>query len=189
MPNRRPSRPLEANWYVFKPGDIVLCQTGTEWGRFTRLYHWLVGDWGHAMMYVFDKDDMPYFIEARPKKGVSLIGGSQYHGKHIMVLRPKNDVGYGILAANEAKERAFDPDTIYGFTDIIVCVIKLIHKKLGEPVAPWKPNKWVICSELIAECYGTVGLNLDTGSGIPLPGDFVNCPQLEKIFEGELVIR
>ena len=180
---------IDCSWYTFMPGDIVLCQTGNEWGMFKPLFKWLVGDWGHAMMYVFDKDEMTYFVEARPKKGVSLVSGGNYKGAHIMVLRLKDNAPYyGVLASSDAKERAFDPDTLYGFADIISCVIKLFAKKFGKKIEAWRPNKWVICSELVWECYGTAGVDLDTGPGIPLPGDFATCPQLEKIFEGELVV-
>lgn len=180
---------IEGNWYTFTPGDIVLCQTGNEWGVFKPLFRWLVGNWGHAMMYVFDKDDVPYFVEARPKKGVSLVSGKNYDKYHIAVMRLKDNAPYyGVLAANDAKERAFDPDTLYGFADIFSCIMKLFAKKFGKKIAAWRPNKWVICSELVWECYGMAGIDLDTGPGIPLPGDFESCPQLEKIFEGELVV-
>ena len=180
---------VEAKWFSFMPGDVVLCATGNKWGIFKPLFKWLVGEFGHAMLYVFEKDGMPYFVEARPKKGVSIVGGGNYRGTHIKILRLKDNAPYyGVLAASDAKERAFDPSTLYGFADIVSCVVKLFSQKLGKPIKAWRPNKWVICSELVWECYGMAGIDLDVGPGIPLPADFATCPQLESIFEGELVV-
>lgn len=189
---------VDAPWYQFQPGDIIVCQTGTEWGVFKPLFKWLVGDYGHAMLYAFDKDGMPYFVEARPKKGVSIVSGKQYNLKKVVIMRAPNFEKYGKAAAQEALDRASDPSTVYGFNDIITCVVKLVYEKLGRPIARWVPNKWTICSELVWECYATVGLELDLRTdeeierqfeqGIPLPGEFITCGQLEKIFEGELVI-
>lgn len=188
----------DAKWYHFKPGDIIICQTGTEWGLLKPLFKWLVGDWGHAMLYAFEHDGTPYFVEARPKKGVSIVSGKQYNLKKVAILRMREDEAVGVAAAKEALDRASDPSTIYGFNDIITCVVKLIHEKLKKPIAKWVPNKWTICSELVWECYATAGVDLDLRTpeevinceemGIPLPGDFLNCPDLEKVFEGELVI-
>jgi len=187
------SMSTKANLIAFQPGEIVLCATGNEWGVFKPLFKYLVGKWGHAMIYTFDmknfmNQDIPWFVEARPKKGVSIVSGRNYQGYHIAVFRVKGYPELGILAADEAEKRASDPETLYDFHGILLCILKLFDKKLGRKIQAWKPNKWVICSELVAECYSTIGLNLELGSGIPLPGDFYTCPQLEKVFEGELII-
>ena len=184
-------------WFDYQVGDIVLCQTGTEWGILRPLFRWLVGKWGHAMIYAFDYDGVPYFVEARPKKGVSVVGGDQYEGTKVAVLRPKYP-WYCPLAVKEAMSRASDPSTLYDFNDIFTCILKLIYEKLGRPVRHWEPDKYTICSELVWECYAEVGLELDLRTpkefltdeemGIPLPGDFLNSSTLELVYEGELLL-
>jgi uncharacterized protein YycO len=184
-------------WFDYQPGDIILCQTGTEWGILKPLFKWLVGKWGHAMIYVFDFDGVPYFVEARPKKGVSVVGGDQYEGAKVAVLRSKYP-WYPDKAVKEALERASDPSTLYDFNDIFTCVIKLIHEKLGRPIHHWEPDKYTICSELVWECYAEAGLELDLRTayeiqkkkemGIPLPGDFLKTNALEVVYYGGLLL-
>lgn len=171
-----------------RPGDIVLTRVGQEWGFLRPLVNWLLDGWGHAMIYVFNQNGVPYFVEARPKKGVSLVSARGYAGEECAVYRLKNSPYSASLAAEAALRWVDDPSALYGFIDIPLFVIpKLILRKLGIRLSTpkWEADHFNMCSELVWVCYAEVQCRFPDEE-IPLPADFTKFPGLECVYEGRL---
>ena len=163
-----------------KPGDILLTQAGHEWGVFAPILRWLVGKWGHAMIY----EGNGLVIEARPKKGVSRVELDEYLGTYAKVMRYP-DPTTAQKAAEAAGEIADSPNSLYDFPLIPKILVNLVLRKFGIHRGRYKPDSLYVCSELVWEAYKRAGVIL-YDKGIPLPGDLERYPQLQKIMEGRL---
>ena len=176
--------------FKLQPLDILVFEivTNSLWDRIER---WGLGNpYGHVGMYLGGPFQDFYESAAR---GVLITNIQWQFGKTCMVMRPKPEVidDSGPTLINIAHEIEGTYDAYYGYEDILWFVIpRLILGKLGLPI-PLKYHREVhmICSEAVAEVFWRVNMKVLPMDIVPLPGDFINSPILDRVWEGPLSLQ
>ena len=153
-----------SNEYVPRPGDYGVVKTNGPLGKAIRVG--TLSRWNHAVIYMGDG----VIIEARPT-GVKFGSIKEYPNIAW------NQHEYGLTDEKRTKIVNFAIDQIgkpYGYFDIFLILFRILGLKL-PPAKFWVKlarRQGYICSELVAEAYGSAGYTL---SGKPdalvTPGD------------------
>ena len=125
-----------------------------------------ISRWNHAFIYIGDGN----IIEARPKEGVVIRSVSEYD--KIAWNQHQN------LTTKQRKQIIERANSLlgkkYGFLDISILVLRILGFKFfnGKILEKMVMRQGIICSELVAICYDSAGINLiDKPEYLVTPGD------------------
>ena len=179
--------------FTLESGDIIVYRLGRgDWGILRPLVRWLLGSpYCHVgLFWAWTKRNLPLTIESIGR-GVMIRSLLSYQGRYVKVMRWKGDDArkVGLKVAKAAERLADNPKSWYGYFDIPRYVLpRLIWRKLTGATSGfgYQRNQFFICSELCAQAFRDAGFPLFNGYFIPLPGDFVDWPLFQEVWEGKL---
>lgn len=125
-----------------------------------------ISRWNHAFIYVGNGK----IIEARPKEGIVLKETSQYDK---IAWNQHQDLTKAQRTAIVEKAQSLIGKT-YGFLDIAILGLRILGFKFikGKFLEKLAMRQGIICSELVAICYDSSGINLiDKPEHLVTPGD------------------
>jgi hypothetical protein len=158
------------------------------------LERWALGNpYTHVRIYFgqltfLGRPSGPLFYESR-SRGVILTGCRQFIGQKMVVMRLKPQYNFYLDSIREQMfEIATDEQSFYDYLCIPTMALpRLLCEKLGIPLPlKYQRNPWMNCSEAGAEPFWQVNLEVLDSGVLPLPGDFVTSPLLDKVNVGEL---
>ncbi len=169
-----------------QPLDILVFELAdSPWDKVEK---WALGSqYEHVGIYLGGKWHDFYESGAR---GTLITPIHNQFGKRCVVLRPDTDfIGNKAdqVIAN-AKAIAGSYDAYYGWIDIQWFVLpKLMLTKLHLPIPlKYHRDKFMICSEAVAEAFWRASLDILPEDVIPMPADFIESLGLTIIWEGVL---
>jgi hypothetical protein len=169
--------------------DVLLyVDEGTGWTSVVS--RWAIGRYHHAAMYLEKFCSIPLLYQSTGR-GVGLDSLSLDTGKLVMVMRPEYVYPeHQIKIATIAIAIASDPQSYYDYLAIVSsCLPRVLEEKF-----PWLPlplkyqrDKYMICSEAVAEAFWRADIEVLPKDVIPLPGDFLTSPVLKIMGEGRVM--
>jgi hypothetical protein len=170
--------------------DVLLfVDEGTGWTDV--LSRWAIGRYNHAAMYLEKFCSIPLLYQSTGR-GVGLDSLLLETGRLVMVMRPENvdPETFQAKVSTNAIAIASDPQSYYDYLAIVTsCLPRVLEEKF-----PWLPiplkyqrDKYMICSEAVAECYWRSDIDVLPKDIIPLPGDFLLSPVLRMMGEGRII--
>jgi len=188
---------------VLQPCDILVT---VSWKKdpWSRIRRWGVGS-PYSHVYLFlgkvalltDRRQgrlirVPLIFESNGR-GCCLRLLSERFGEDVVVMRLKSYEGRKRIPAilAEAIKLASDESARYDYWCITRFIIpRIICEKLRLPLPlSWHRNPKQVCSEACWEIYHRAGIDLLPSDIVPLPGDFVESPLLEEVWQGKLSER
>jgi uncharacterized protein YycO len=143
-------------------GDYGVVKTNGWMGMLIRVG--TLSRWNHAFIYIGDGK----IVEANPK-GVAISNVSKYKdiawNQHEQLTEAQRQ-----KIVKRAKQMVGEP---YGFGAIIVIALKILGLKVIAQLRKFAENeKSVICSQLVAMCYGYAKIKVsDKPHAFTTPGD------------------
>jgi len=182
------------------PGDILVNVNGSN-APISVIKRWALGsEYNHCFLYlgkvriiVDPRQNMtlrfPLLFESNGR-GVVIQALSNRYGQEVVVMRLKPEYQGKIpRVLKEAVKLASDERARYDYTIISLHIIpKLILEKLHLPIPlRYNRDKLMICSEAVMESFIRAKLvDILPKRVVPLPGDFIDSPFLEKLWAGSL---
>ena len=118
---------------------------------------------------------------------------SERYGETVVVMRLKSYEDRKRIPAIlvEAIKLASDPQAYYDYQTILWHIIpRVLFEKLGiNPPLKYQRDQKMLCSECVAEVFWRAGVDILPRNIVPLPGDFVESPLLEEVWQGKLSER
>ena len=186
------------NNFKLNPGDILVNVNDRE-DPFSKVKRWLAGPYSHVFLYlgkvriiVDPKQNVtlrfPLLFESNGR-GAVIQALSNRYGQPVIVMRLKSEYQGKIpRVLKEAVKLASDEKARYDYWCILeFCIPRLLCQKLGIPLAlRYSKDEFQICSEAVSEVYHRARVALLPQDVVPLPGDFVECELLERVWAGSL---
>jgi hypothetical protein len=171
-----------------EPCDVTLfVNEGKGWiSRFSR---WAIGPFDHVAMYLGKAFDHVPFLYESDGRGASIENVQHHTGRLVRIMRPDIDAPRKAAIINEAVRIASDDQSYYDYEAIVrFCVPMILNRKFPWLPRPpqYKRDKFMICSEAVAEVFWRAGIDVLPKDVVPLPGDFVTSPILYPVGEGRL---
>ena len=185
---------------MLQPCDILVT-VNWEKDLWSRIRRWGVGS-PYSHVYLFlgkvalltDRRQgrlirVPLIFESNGR-GCCLRLLSERYGETVVVMRLKSYEDRKRIPAilAEAIKLASDESARYDYWCITRFIIpRIICEKLRLPLPlSWHRNPKQVCSEACWEIYHRAGIDLLPSDIVPLPGDFVESPLLEEVWQGKL---
>ena len=173
--------------FKLQPCDILLFKVEGE-GVLPWLEREFVGGYSHVSMYLGPAFGDYFEIESN-LRGASLVSLSSEKGRLVKVMRPTITAAQKEMVISNAIKLTSTERAFYDYPVIVMsCVPSVLKMKL-----PWLPipvsycrDIWVICSEVIAECYWRAYIIILPKDVVPLPVDFLTSSILVEVFEGKV---
>lgn len=189
------------NNFRLQPADILI-NINDRNDPFSRIKRWAISSpYEHVFLYMGELGlfstraqrriiRVPMIFESNGR-GVTLRSLSSRYGEKVVVMRliSEHDRRRIPRVLIEAIELASSFQSYYDFLGIVRWVLpRIICEKLGLPMPlAYQRNPMMICSEAIMEVFIRARLvDILPVRVVPLPGDFVNSPLLEQVWEGSL---
>lgn len=187
------------NNFKLEPGDILV-NVNRRHDPLSVVMRWAAGPYCHVFMYL---GKVGLFINRRQRKivripmlfesdgdGVKLESLSRRYGQEVVVLRLKSEFDRRRIprVLEKAIELASDPQSHYDYSVIIWHIIpRIIFEKLGlTPPLKYQRDERQVCSEAVMEVFLRARVEVLLPNIVPLPGDFIIAPLLERVYEGTL---
>ncbi len=169
-----------------QPLDIIVFELGNSlWDKIEKRA--LGNPYGHVGMFL--GGTWTEFYEAAAR-GVLITPIQAQFGRKCVIMRPDKDfVGdKSDQVLENAMAIAGNYDAYYGFGDIQWFVLpRIFLEKLHLPIPlKYHRNKFMICSEAVAEAFWRADLNILPQNVIPMPADYITSQRLTIIWEGKL---
>jgi hypothetical protein len=170
------------------PCDAILYQNDRT-DPISSFSRWAIGPYEHCSLYLGKAWSIPFLYES-DGRGVQVASLYRYMGRPVLILRPDITDRQRNKVIDEGISIASALDSYYDYLAIVrFCVPYVLKRKF-----PWLPNppeykrdKYMICSEALAEAFWRADIPILPKDAIPLPGDFVKSPVLYPVGQGKLL--
>jgi len=185
--------------FHLEPADILV-NINDRNDPYSVVKRWLVGPYDHVFMFMGKVGllvnlrqsrilRVPMLFESNGR-GVVLQALSNRYSEKVVVMRLKSEHDRRRIprVLEEAIKLASDTRSFYDYYCIPRFIfIRLFCNKLGIPLMlKYQRDALMICSEAVAECFWRAKLEILPKNLVPLPGDFVGNPLLDKVWGGVL---
>ena len=187
----------KADCYL-KPADVLVTvlESNSLWAKMKRA---AIGRYSHVFLYlgwvgllIYRRQGrlirFPMLFESNGRGAVIQGLGNRY-GQRVVVMRLKREYRPQIPAVLEAAVGlASDIKAYYDYYCIPRFILpRILCHKLGIPLGlKYQRDPLMICSEAVAETYWRASLPILPRDVVPLPGDFITSPLLERVAEIDL---
>jgi len=177
--------------YKLQPCDVLLFynEYTDVWNK---IYRWgLESPYTHVLMYLGQwaisrpstgsEVTIPMIYES-VGRGVITRPPFSYVGDKMMILRPYINDTQREQIVNNALDIAFALNSYYDYLTFgnLAVILALQKLHLHIPLA-YQRNSSMICTECVAEPFWRAGLYPVSPNRAPIPSDFLNWPDCEKV--------